>query len=1043
MCAPCRPIGFWFVVAAALLTQPASGHGAVIVWEVVPLILCTGCDSTDVTADVTAIGVEAHGAVSNPQGAKIEVTAPAAASASLDTNAEYARATATLTATATGISAASASPGAAPDRIRNDGSITVTAVAGEDQNGASQSIASVINHATQIGLPRVAQADATGTSTVDAAGIRVGGAGAEITNTGSLDVLGRAHARVQAEADSQYNSAMASSYSNATATSVGISAPSGDNRIQNDGAIRVQAVAQDASARAIAQSSVGTSTSYAEAHATANANGIATGAGRDDIKNAGRLTVVADADAVAEARAVASGTGIGYETATVTTNARATGIDAGAGSNDVRNTGVLNVRAVATATALTHGGIGGFSAAFGATATGIKVGDGGSEIYNAGAIDVLAVAAVQSATTGTAIGILGGSGNDTIVNEGTIFTGIVNDPSTLRGAILANQAGAEIADRTRAGVAIRAGGGNDVVTLGNGSKTIGDIELGDGDDRLTLVGSAAVSGRLDAGSGTDALVVEGAGSLGITPTNFEQTVKQGAGTYVVMNLPTMQRIEVREGTLQVNSGYRFADTGTVQTTVYGDGSHGRLAVAWTATLGGTLNVLREPGRYLNGTRYDVVTADAMTGWFADVHLPDPTPLVSFRLNAPRDRVEVEALVNSFTAAASNQGDQRIAQHLDTLMPAASGDLANVLGAFQALPAAGFTRAFASLSPASYDSSTRASVDGAWQYTQSLRRRLEAVRAASTVTGATLPAQPVLLAALDSDAKLLPLLGAYHVAQPQAKNGLWLNGFGAWGDQEATPGFSGFSFGTGGATLGYDHTFREHLTTGLSLGYAHTDVNLGDNEGTGRIQSLSGSLYGSYFTTNAYLEGAASYLHNWYDNERQLVIGAIARTATSQHEADAAAVYLGAGYAFPLGAWGLGPVGALRYVYLAEAGFQETGADALDLQVAHRGTHSLVSELGLRLTGVLPTRYGTWLPEVGAAWSYDFDVDDHMITSAYAGAPNAVFSVQGQPVARNGALARAGLTLAQTNGLSMSLRYTGEFRDNYQSHGVIGEVRVSF
>jgi outer membrane autotransporter protein len=129
--------------------------------------------------------------------------------------------------------------------------------------------------------------------------------------------------------------------------------------------------------------------------------------------------------------------------------------------------------------------------------------------------------------------------------------------------------------------------------------------------------------------------------------------------------------------------------------------------------------------------------------------------------------------------------------------------------------------------------------------------------------------------------------------------------------------------------------------------------------------------------------------------------------------------------------------------LAEAGFQETGADALNMQVARRGTHSLVSELGLRLAGSVATRYGTWIPEVGAAWSYDFDVDDHMITSAYAGAPNAVFSVQGQPVARNGALARAGLTLAQTNGLSMSLRYTGEFRDNYQSHGVIGEVRLAF
>jgi outer membrane autotransporter protein len=506
----------------------------------------------------------------------------------------------------------------------------------------------------------------------------------------------------------------------------------------------------------------------------------------------------------------------------------------------------------------------------------------------------------------------------------------------------------------------------------------------------------------------------------------------------------MQRLEVQQGTLRLMGGYAMAPTGTFQTKVYTDGSNGQLAVTGTARLGGTLQILRGPGIYRNGTTYDILEAtQGISGAFANLLPPEPTPLLRFDVHQLPNTVEVQVHAPSVTTVATNPHHQRIAEHLDTIMPTATGDLASVLGAFQALPAAGFNRAFASLSPASYDSSTRATYEGAWQYTQSLRRRLEAVRAASTGAIDTRPAQPVLLAALESDAQLLPLLGAYHVAQPQAQNGLWLNGFGEWGDQEATPGFSGFRFGTGGATLGYDHTFQERLTTGLSLGYAHTDVNLGDNAGTGRIQSLSGSLYGSYFTPHAYVEGAASYLHNWYDNERQLVIGTLARTATSKHEADAGAVYLGAGYSFPFGAWGLGPVGALRYVYLAEAGFQETGADALNLQVAHRGTHSLVSELGLRLTGLLATRYGTWLPEVGAAWSYDFAVDDRLITSAYAGAPNAAFSVAGQPLARHGALTRAGLTLAPTHGWSLSLRYTGEFRDAYQSHGVLGEVRVSF
>lgn len=70
-----------------------------------------------------------------------------------------------------------------------------------------------------------------------------------------------------------------------------------------------------------------------------------------------------------------------------------------------------------------------------------------------------------------------------------------------------------------------------------------------------------------------------------------------------------------------------------------------------------------------------------------------------------------------------------------------------------------------------------------------------------------------------------------------------------------------------------------------------------------------------------------------------------------------------------------------------------------------------------------------IPEVSAGGSYDFDIDDRIITAAFEGSPGAVFG--------------CGLTLMASNGISTSLEYKGEYRDSYQSHGVMGLLRVSF
>ncbi len=394
---PSRCLGCVAAMAVAILAAPLPGH-ATCAPAGTPgddTIVCTGADTAGVRSG------EGNDVIVVQPGASVTVAAsPGAGGGPAEANALAIHAgngaDSVVNDGAIGASAVAVSEGDAPsaaatglaigagipwftgggvlwgdtlgDVIRNAGSVAVTA-----DSAATASVTGILRNTA-------------GTSTADAAGIRTGQSGADVTNAGGLEVRASAQTRVYQAADSTHETEAASSYATAVATAVGIDAAAGDNRVRNDGSLRVDAVVQEAYAHAETWSGSKDTAAYAETRATATATGIATGGGKDDIGNAGKLTVVADTDAVAEALAQAPAGNTRYETANVSAIARAIGIDAGAGNNVIRNDGALTVRATATARASTFGGIGGFSIAFGATATGIKAGDGGSDIRNTGTI---------------------------------------------------------------------------------------------------------------------------------------------------------------------------------------------------------------------------------------------------------------------------------------------------------------------------------------------------------------------------------------------------------------------------------------------------------------------------------------------------------------------------------------------------------------------------------------------------------------------------------------------------------------------------------
>jgi len=349
-----------------------------------------------------------------------------------------------------------------------------------------------------------------------------------------------------------------------------------------------------------------------------------------------------------------------------------------------------------------------------------------------------------------------------------------------------------------------------------------------------------------------------------------------------------------------------------------------------------------------------------------------------------------------------------------------------------------------LSPETYDSYTKTSHEVTRQYTQTLLKRIHSVRMALGTAGSMSdPAERDrwILAYRGADASVNQLL-APGQAKKTPRYGMWGDGFGLWGNQNGVDGFTGYEYRTSGGVLGVDSIVSDRFLAGIGLGQSRTNVDLDNNRGNGDIDSTFGSLYGSYFTPNMYIDVALSYGSQSYETNRNVVIDNAARTLHGEHDADLYSAYAEGGYNFYLEKWVLQPYAHLQYVTLDEKGFTES-VDNVSLQIQGRTTKSLVSELGARFERVIPISSGILLPGVSAAWSHDFDLDDRTITSSFAAAPGASFTVQGQDMHSDGAVLGVGVTYLGKTGVSASIKYSGGFREDYTAQGIYGEFRYEF
>jgi outer membrane autotransporter protein len=466
------------------------------------------------------------------------------------------------------------------------------------------------------------------------------------------------------------------------------------------------------------------------------------------------------------------------------------------------------------------------------------------------------------------------------------------------------------------------------------------------------------------------------------------------------------------GTLTVNGNLNFTAGSVYRVEVDAAGNNDRTNVTGTATLnGGTVDVQASAGTYAANTTYTLLNATGgRTGAFSGVtsNLAFLTPTLGYDAN----NVFLSLARNdiSFSAVAVTPNQIAISTALQHANAGATGDMGTVQTALTGLSAEQARAAYDSAGGAGLATLRNAGASFAAGFGNQLQARLGAVQGGGS--GLALSNRPVLLAANDRVSDVLApvydtpqkfsLAGGGDTSsglpsRNDPSKGFWLRGSGGYQTTHSDGNASASQVRSGSISAGLDAELHEGLRAGIALSNGASRLSTDNNE-SGKSRSTALALYGSYVAGPWAFKGSASVGRNKNQMDRVVTVGAINRTASSDFDSTTLSAYGEAAYSLAMnGGWTLQPLAALSLSRNKADGFTETGAGALNLQVAGQTTNSTQSLLGAKAA----FDAGKLRLEPRVLWAHEFGNLNAPMTAQFQGAANASpFQVSGVALKRD-------------------------------------------
>lgn len=269
---------------------------------------------------------------------------------------------------------------------------------------------------------------------------------------------------------------------------------------------------------------------------------------------------------------------------------------------------------------------------------------------------------------------------------------------------------------------------------------------------------------------------------------------------------------------------------------------------------------------------------------------------------------------------------------------------------------------------------------------------------------------------------------------------YLQGYGRWGDRDDAGGVVGYDYNTYGTLLGAERFIGESGLLGGSIGYGRTDVDSADSLSAMDMDSLTTSLYGTWFNHDYYLGMTVGYGYHNVDEMRDLRFAGL--RAKGDFKAHTFSIAPEVGKLLRYKSFGIEPYAGLNYTHFRHQSYTETGADAANLSVNSDTDDNLALELGTRIRKTWVFDNGSYVaPQLRFAWRHDFG-DETSNIARLAGAETS-FKTTGISVVNDVFSVGAGLNWRIDKSKMVYAQYDAEFGSGYDAHTLQASIKVQF
>ena len=219
--------------------------------------------------------------------------------------------------------------------------------------------------------------------------------------------------------------------------------------------------------------------------------------------------------------------------------------------------------------------------------------------------------------------------------------------------------------------------------------------------------------------------------------------------------------------------------------------------------------------------------------------------------------------------------------------------------------------------------------------------------------------------------------------PLSRLGVFANGQGSFGDQDATSREPGFDFHTAGLTVGADYRILDPLVVGLAFGYLRTNTSTDAAAGDSRVNGYSFSIYGNYYVLpKLYID--AIVMGGWNDSnvKRNTPTG----VAEAEPGGNQFSIGSSVGYDFSMAGFTFGPTARVAYVRIHIDGYQETGAGPSNSRVGSQTVESVTTDLGGQINYAISFGWGVLSPLLRFEWEHEYKGGSRIVNAGLVSDP---------------------------------------------------------